>query len=628
MYSPLQPIFQRWLKMQCQMSNNSSQGLLVHYELGHKPTVFARLSLGTAQNPVVVEDSAMIGTAKSVLQKQRLHLTKTDESVVYLGYPIVMEGRFWGAVVIQVEACDSASMQAIIKLLKWGVTWLEFLVHSSQTSLLNDKGVTPTGQLAVKNNPNDEDQSQLFSLLMATIKESSLTASAMSTVNFIASHFDIERVSLGLCHSKSVVLTAVSFSTSFDARTESMLQVVGVMEEAVAQKTDVHLLKDARAAEPGEPVFITRAHIDILNKHHLKSIHTYLLRTQDHIVGVITLENVRGRDVEESTRSFVESSLPMLSSIYQIKRVSNKSIPVLIKEKVLNLLGRVFGCGYAITKISVAVFLALLVSFFIPAKFYITNDAVLDSVNKHLLVSPYEGFISDIYSQPGDMVEEGQLLAQLKDDDLSLERRKLLGQLQQYRLEYDNALANSNRVQAAILQAQVEQSQIALKLIEKKLARVKLISPIKGIIVSDDVSQSIGAPVSQGDILFEIADSAKYRVALYVDERSIRYFDKEQKGWLSLTSLPGEKVNIQIEKITPISEIRNSRNYFRVDASIFYEESLNTATTVSETSVEGATLEALRPGMTGTAKIYIDDRALAWIWFHDLWYWLRLTLWI
>ena len=599
MRSPLQPVFQHWLKLQCQMTNNSPQGLLVQYQEESKPRVEARVSLKSTVLPVVMDDRHMIEAARQVLEKQRLYLLKTEEQAVFLGYPVVMDNKFWGAVVVQVEENNATVMHSVIKLLKWGTTWLQFVIHAKTNQLIENTAF-------VEGDPN-----QILSLMITTLKERSLTEAAISTVNFIASQFKLERVSIGLRYSKRVALEGVSFSASFDAKSESLKLIIGAMDEAVEQKSDISIGLN-RDSNDGN---VTRAHEDTIKKHHLTSIHTFLLRAQDDVVGAITLENTNGDDLPESVRQFMENSLGLLAAVFHIKRASNKGVGRLIKENVFYWLAKVFGSGHPYAKTFAVTGAFLLVSFFIPAGFNISNDAVLESVDKHLLVSPYDGFIKEIYVQPGDLVDQGQVLGELKDEDLSLEQRRLKGQLHQYRIEYDNSLANGSRVQAAILEAQISQAQVDLDLIEQKLRRVRLESPITGVIVSDDMSQSKGAPVNQGEVLFEVANSDQYKVSIYVDERNIIYFRKGQQGKLSLTSLPEHRLDVIVTRITPISEVKNSRNYFRVDAEIAQLQDFTE-------------LLSLRPGMSGSAKVYVDQRPLAWIWFHDLWYWLRLVLWI
>jgi len=234
----------------------------------------------------------------------------------------------------------------------------------------------------------------------------------------------------------------------------------------------------------------------------------------------------------------------------------------------------------------------------------------LQSTYKFLVVSPQDGYLESIKARPGDFVQKGDLLAQLDDEDLRLERRKLFSQMQQSQQEYDNALANGNRAQAAIANEKVEQATSQLQLIEQQQSRTQLVASSAGIITSDDISQSLGTPVKQGQILFEISANQGYLVQLWVDERDIAALKPGQACKIKLTSIPNEVFEASVKSITPISEIREGKNYFRVEAT------LNRETT------------ELRPGMTGSGKVLAGRECLGWIWFHDIWHWLRLTLWL
>ena len=157
--------------------------------------------------------------------------------------------------------------------------------------------------------------------------------------------------------------------------------------------------------------------------------------------------------------------------------------------------------------------------------------------------------------------------------------------------------------------AQKQQSEAELTLVEDQLSRTRIIAPFDGVVVSGDLSQSLGAPVQRGDVLFEIAPLDQYRVVLKVDERDIEDLAVGQGGRLALTSMPGDEMPMVVEVITPVTTAEEGANYFRVEASL----------------TDGN--ERLRPGMEGVAKISIDDRSLLWIWTHRITDWLRLWFW-
>ena len=262
---------------------------------------------------------------------------------------------------------------------------------------------------------------------------------------------------------------------------------------------------------------------------------------------------------------------------------------------------------------SVAAILALVIVFFAVAKgeYRVTAQSVLEGEVQRAIVAPFDGYILTAKLRAGDIVAKDQVLAELDDTELSLERLRWSTERQQRQMEYDQALAIHDRAQLNIISAQIKQSEAQTALLDEHLARAQLRVPFAGIVVSGDVSQSIGSPVQRGDVLFEIAPLDAYRINLKVDEREITDIRIGQSGAMVLSSVPDAVLPLVITRITPVSETREGRNYFRVEAR-FADE------------VDHA---GLRPGMEGVGKINVDERRLLWIWTHRMTDWLRLSLW-
>jgi multidrug resistance efflux pump len=211
--------------------------------------------------------------------------------------------------------------------------------------------------------------------------------------------------------------------------------------------------------------------------------------------------------------------------------------------------------------------------------------------------------------RPGDIVTAGDLLAQLDDRDLELERVRLSSEKNRLDREYRSAIAAHDSPKVAIVKAQIDRARAELNLTEQRLERVRIVAPMDGVIINGDLSQQLGAPVEKGQLLFEIAPLAEYRVMLEVDEREISALRPGQDGQLALVGLPGKTLPLTVDRITPISSQAEGRNFFLVEAH------LNEAP------------ETLRPGMDGIAKIGVGDRRLVWIWTHKLTDWLGLVAW-
>ena len=122
---------------------------------------------------------------------------------------------------------------------------------------------------------------------------------------------------------------------------------------------------------------------------------------------------------------------------------------------------------------------------------------------------------------PATPCTQGEVLATLEDRDLLLERLKWVTERQQHMFEYDKALASRQPAAINVIRSQIDQAEAQIKLLDEQLARIKLRSPIDGLVVSGDLSQLIGASVQRGQVLFEVAPLDGYRVILDVDEREI-----------------------------------------------------------------------------------------------------------
>jgi multidrug resistance efflux pump len=225
------------------------------------------------------------------------------------------------------------------------------------------------------------------------------------------------------------------------------------------------------------------------------------------------------------------------------------------------------------------------------------------------VVAPFNGFVLEAPVRAGDTVKAGQLMARLDDRDLLLERLKWITERERRKLEFEKAMGERNRSEQQISTTQIEQAEAEIRLVDEQLARSRLTAPFDGIVISGDLTQSIGASLQRGQELFQVAPLDSYRVVLDVDESQISDVAIGQKGSLVASSLPGETFPLTITKITPVSKAHDGRNTFRVEGKL------------------DDAAQALRPGMHGVAKIDIERRRMVWIWTRAFLDWARLTFW-
>lgn len=608
--------FKLWLSMQCQILGNVNAAMLVQ--------ILPNTNQILAKWPSTEIVSSLFGNAiQAVQEKQRLHLQLLDNNHYLLGHPIVLDGDQWGILVCDISLPDKKELPSLLKLLKLGQFWLQFIVQlQGKEGVISDSPIAGSDQHSPVIPPLPEIPllketlaAALVQLNASLLKESSLQETSITLVNLLAGLLQATRVSLGLLdgNRKNLYLESVSFSANFDKRTQAMLAIREAMAEAIDQGMRIDCGEDADQEENSDASInlIKQAHQNLLHVQQLKAVSTFLLRRGERIVGALTIELDR-KSLTAEQELLIQQAAHSAASIILLQQQATASVWLGLKRSLVRQLQHWLGEGSWGGKVIVGLGTILIISLFVPVTYQLSADANLQTTEKHLVVSPQDAYLGKISVRPGDAVKKGALLAQLNDEDLRLERRKIASQAQQYRQTYDSALANANRIEAAIANAQLDQANIQVQLLDQQLARTQLLAPIDGIVVSDDISQTQGAPVKQGDVLFEIAAGQNYLVQLFVDERDIGQVQQGQQGQLKLTSLPTEVFATQVKLVTPISEVREGRNYFRVEMEI---------------AGELDKIALLRPGMTGTGKVQIGKRALGWVWFHEIWHWLRLSLW-
>src|SRR5262249_30048505 len=160
--------------------------------------------------------------------------------------------------------------------------------------------------------------------------------------------------------------------------------------------------------------------------------------------------------------------------------------------------------------------------------------SVIEASVRRAIVVPFNGYVAEARARAGDHVNQGATLALLDDRELHLDRLKALAQHEQLVKQYHQAMAGHNAAQAQVTAAQVDQAAAQLALLTDQLSRARLVTPFKGVVVSGDLSQSLGAPVERGQVLFEVAPLDSYRVVLQVDEREVARVTAGQRGHLVL----------------------------------------------------------------------------------------------
>jgi RND family efflux transporter MFP subunit len=581
-----------WLELQCSMINTVSRGIVA---LGapdrgpYRPVAFWPTASPTDNQDLLYVLELATSQRKIVSQPGAAADSANSSSTLYIANPIMLKGQLVGAVAIEIEKPSRLHEQAVIQLLEWGASWLKLLLERDQ----KQKPKADSNQLGL-----------ILSLIVMSLEHESFRAAATALATELATRFQCERVSFGFKTGQHIQVDALSHNAVFDKRS-NLVQSIGLaMDEAIAQGDSIVYTRLQQSDTANS------AHAYLAENFDSTNICTVPLTVSGEMVGAMTLERINDQAFNpEAMKLYKEIGL-LTGPILHLKRQHDLGLAVRSRGWFRRQLEKLFGEGHPLLKATVvgSLLLVLLASF-VKWEYRVAASATLEGSVQRAVVAPIDGYIATATMRAGDLVKAADVMGTLEDKDLQLEQIKLQGQREQVTKEYRNALASRDRSEARVLSARLRQTDAQLELIREQLSRTQLTAPIDGMIVKGDLSQSLGSPVEQGTVLFEIAPLDEYRIILQVDERDILEVSEGQQGQLALTAMPGETLKFNVSRITPVSSQESGSNTFRVEARL-HESS-----------------QQLRPGMEGTGKIVVGPRRLIWIWTHTLVDWLRLTLW-
>jgi hypothetical protein len=579
-----------WLLIQCHAIGGVSDGVVVLAKPGSSkltPVAFYPESPRDRKHLAPIIERAL-KEGRGVVEPKAI--AQGGDPRYQLAYPVRLEGQVRGVVGVDLDSRPEPQLQVAMRNLQWGSCWLELLLRRNS-------------------DPQQEERLRLKLALDMTaslleIQRFSESATAFATQ--LAAQLGCDRVALGLVGGKRVRVTAVSHSPHFERRANLVRAIESAMEEAIDQgEAVVYPPVDER-----RPV-VTRAHEALLRESEAGCAATFPLVHGRELVGALTLERAPGYRFEAPTLVVCEAVAAIAGPIVELKRLGEVGLPLHAGRSARGLWEKIAGPGNAGLKLSMSATLAVAAFLSLATgDFRVAADATLQGVVQRAVTAPINGYVKEAPLRAGDVVKQDQVIGRFDDRDLRIERVKLMSERDQYDRQYREAMSKRERGQAQVVRARIDQAQAQLALVEEQLARTIMVAPFEGVIVAGDLSQSLGAPVERGQVLFEIAPLDAYRVALQVDERDIAYVVAGQRGELTIASMPGERFGITVKTVTPVNTAREGRNYFRVEAA-----------------VDADALARLRPGMQGVAKIHVDERKLVWIWTRGFTDWLRLWLW-
>lgn len=229
---------------------------------------------------------------------------------------------------------------------------------------------------------------------------------------------------------------------------------------------------------------------------------------------------------------------------------------------------------------------------------------VLEAAKEALVHAPVRGRVSKVLVDEGQRVAAGQLLVTLENLDLQSELARVRAELQMA-----TARATQNQLRYGDYGSAEQERQRLLhenRFLADETARLQITSPIAGLVASPRPSDLQGADLDEGAPLVELIDDSALRARVFVPEFAMHDVH------------PGSRLRMHIgSRIVPMSGAISaiSPDWVALDPSLGEKEQLAGINPPRFFAAEVWLPAAadLRPGMTGTAKIQVGRRSLAYL---------------
>ena len=515
--------------------------------------------------------------------------TNSDLHKGFVANVIAVGDDLKGAVGIVLSTTDMSKLNLAMRCLQWNAIWLSNFWRSSQTDETNETLVLKYGQRAI------------FAIQAC----SDLVAAATACATVLADDLAASRVTIGRFHNNRMAILGSSHTTHVTSRSDKTHLIVDAMREAMLANEPVSCSGDGSSSKTWP-----QSHAALSEDRETAWVGTWPVAMPDESDGYILIQIECASDQAARISGFIGAITGALAPSFSLVIAASRPPLFRLIRQYKNAIASLTGAGHMRLKcVGIAIALLLITSLIIRIPYNVAADAEVEGLVQRAVTAPFDGFIANGPVRAGDVVDRGDILGRMETRELDLHRYELQSAIVESQRKIEAARGEGNLSEARILHSRMQQSISELEMLQNRLDRTELRAPFGGFVIEGDLSQKIGSPVKEGEVLFTLSPLDQYRLNLGVNEKEIRHIAVGQKGLLLLHARPNVVNEITIKRISPISQAKDGENLFQVEAV------LDRATT------------DFQPGMRGIAKVETEPESIFWIYTHPLWDWLRVKIW-
>src|SRR3984957_6524591 len=412
-----------------------------------------------------------------------------------------------------------------------------------------------------------------------------------------------DRCVIGFFDRGKFVLGAVSGETEVPKSREmedlrTRLEWVAQQEGAVS----ADLYEDGWHTSPED----ARAQITpFLHEHEDNGFYALPLRDDQGRLGVLALLSGDADFLSDSNRETVailanQTTVAIRNAqLYQQVPLANLLQPFSQrKKKFIAAMPQSRWIQYGRRAVVVLAFLIL-----VPWPMRVSTDATVVPAERRAVSAFDGGVVQRVFVHEGDLVQAGQVLAQLDSSDDQLKLAEADAALAQSRREVAEAEFHNDPSAAGQAKIRSEMHQAQVELEQQRLGESQLRSPIAGMVITAKVQDKAGSMLKPGDPFCEIVEADRMAVEMSVPENDLALVQPGKKVVIKLNAYPTTTFDGEVDRIGAQTQVEAGDQYFLVRAVFANRNQL------------------ARSGMVGRARIRAGGG-----WFQSGWYPVGYTL--
>jgi putative peptide zinc metalloprotease protein len=243
----------------------------------------------------------------------------------------------------------------------------------------------------------------------------------------------------------------------------------------------------------------------------------------------------------------------------------------------------------------------------------------LEPVHRSIVRNVVPGTVEDVYAKEGMQVVAGAPLVRLRNVHLQSKLAATNAELKMVSMRAADASLRYGNL-GPILHERDALTQKNREL-ETEAASLELRSPISGVVLTPRVSDRLGAYVLEGTALVDVADLSRMRARVFISEHDIERIASGARARLTIGGM-ARKWDAQVISITPVASEMDLELSGQVKFSGLHPPSAYLVD-LEIPNPDGR----LKPGMTGSARIYEQRRSIAGFLWIDVRRFFSRKLW-